>query len=100
MENNYEIRFRKEFKNDFFEIFYYIYYKLENEIAANSFYTDILNSIKERSSFPEIFQPYKPHSRKWYRIYMRNFTIFYTVRDNTMEIVHVIYSARNLERLV
>ncbi len=36
----------------------------------------------------------------WYRIYIGNFTIFYTVRKNTMELAHIIYSARNLDDLI
>ena len=36
----------------------------------------------------------------WYRIYIGNFTIFYTVRNTIMEITHIIYSARNFDDLI
>lgn len=48
----------------------------------------------------EIYNSVKKRNYDWYRIYVKNFTILYTVRNNTMEVVHIFYSKRNIEELI
>ena len=54
-------------------------------------------------SCAEAFEPY-PSSRErqhpYYRIQVKNFTIFYVVIGDTMEVRRIIYSRRNLTHLI
>ncbi len=36
----------------------------------------------------------------YYRINVRNFSIFYVVIDNTMEVRRILYSKRNIDELI
>lgn len=101
IQKKYKIKYFKSFDYEIFEIFYYIYYILQNEIAAENFIINVYDKIKKRSSFPTIFQPYKSiGGYMMYRIYVGNFTIFYRVKENIMEVMHIIYSARNLNDFI
>ena len=83
----YELRILPLFEDDLNEIVDYITYRLRNPIAA------------ERLVDDEAFEPY-PSSRKrehpYYRIQVRNFTIFYVVIDGTMEVRRILYSRSNI----
>ena len=64
---------------------------------------NVHNAIEQRSESPDSYEIYKSKVNMrydWYRIYIGNFTIFYTVRNKTMEITHIIYSARNFDNLI
>ena len=64
---------------------------------------NIEKSIKERSKNPESYEKYKINKKRnfsWYRIYIKNFVIFYTVESNTMKVAHIIYSRRDMENLI
>jgi len=57
----------------------------------------------KRLSSLESFEPYiskKTRKAKYYRIYVNNFTVFYVVIDNTMEVRRFVYSRRQLEELI
>jgi len=102
-KNNYDIKFLPSFDNEFDEVLYYIMYQLNNRKAAEKIYNSVINAILTRSKFPEIFEKYKQNKKtkyNWYRIHIKNFTIFYIVRNNTMEIVHFVYKKRDLDKLI
>ena len=52
---------------------------------------------------PLSFEPFKSNKcRKdtYYRIYVGNYTVFYVVIDDVMEVRRLIYSKRDLDRLI
>ncbi|MCD8329906.1 MAG: type II toxin-antitoxin system RelE/ParE family toxin, partial [Lachnospiraceae bacterium] len=79
----------------------YITNVLQNEDTAQRLIDDIEEAILKRLNSPLSFEPY--HSAKkrdvpYYRIYVRNYTIFYVVIGNVMEVRRLIYSRRNIDR--
>lgn len=51
---------------------------------------------------PLAFAPYqtrKPHNQTYYRINIKNFSIFYVVIDDTMEVRRLIYSRRDINKI-
>lgn len=65
--------------------------------------TETEKTILERLETPLSFEPY--HSAKYrkdvyYRIYVGNYTIFYVVIDDVMEVRRFIYSGRDYDRLL
>lgn len=103
MKNNYTIEYLPSFDKEFNEILYYITYILKNKIAAENLLKAVDFAIKKRSINPENFEVHKCNKKRkynFYKINIKSFTIFYTVRNNTMEIVHILYNKRNFNNLI
>lgn len=102
-KSKYTIKYLPSFSEELDEIIYYVAFILKNKNAAERLLKNVHNAIEQRSESPESYEIYKSKTKMrydWYRIYIGNFTIFYTVRNDTMEITHIIYSARNFENLI
>ena len=99
----YKLRILPLFEDDLNEIVDYITYHLKNPSAAERLIDDAEAAINERLSCAEAFEPY-PSTRQrkhpYYPIQIRNFTIFYVVIDDTMEVRRILYSRRNLQKLI
>lgn len=102
-ERHYELRILPLFEDDLNEIVDYIAYRLRNPIAADRLVDDVEAAIYERLDCAEAFEPY-PSTRgreyPYYTIQVRNFTIFYVVIGDTMEVRRILYSRRNLQKLI
>ena len=91
------------FSNQLKNILQYITYELKNKIAADNFYNEVMNKIKKRSNAPESYKVFKTLNKgkiKYYRINVKNYTIFYVVKNDVMEIRRIYYSARNFDKLI
>lgn len=101
--NKYTIMYTATFIKQFDNISKYFVYKLKNKIAAEKFYDEVVTEIEKRSENPESFEKYKSSRKRkntYYRIYVKNYTIFYVVKDNVIEIRRIYYSQRNFENLI
>ena len=86
------------FYKDLDEIINYISQKLGNKIAAQRLLDDVEQEIFKRQLSPESTVKYISNKKRrniYYRIYVKNYTIFYVVKNNTMEIRRILYSRRN-----
>lgn len=100
MKTNFKIEYSPEFYNDLDSIISYIKYNLKNNIAAENLLNKIERSILNRLDNPLNYEQYKTkHNNIYYRIYINNYTIFYTVLHNTMQVRRLVYSSRNLNEL-
>jgi len=102
-KNNYSIEFLASFTRELNQVLYYITFILKNKNAAERLLGNILNAIEKRSKNPICYELYKSKidiEYNWYRIYVGNYTVFYTLKDNIMKVAHLIYSARNLEYMI
>ena len=97
----YELRILPLFEDGLNEIVDYIAYRLRNPVAAERLVDDVEAAIEERRSCAEAFEPY-PSSRRrehpYYRIQVRNFTVFYVVIDGTMEVRRILYSRSDIRK--
>ena len=78
---HYKLRFLPLFEDDLSGIVDYIAYRLKNPIAADQLVDAVQEAIRERTTCAEAFEPY--HSAKerqypYYRIYVKNYVIFFT----------------------
>ena len=99
----YEIRYLPTFISQFNNILYYITYELKNKIAADNFYNEVVKQIEKRSNAPESFEVFKTFNCgkiKYYKINVKNFTIFYIVKGKVMEIRRIYYSKSNFENFI
>lgn len=94
-----KLRYTPLFQDDLMRAVDYITYALENPMAAQRLVDDTEKAILDRLECAESFEPY-PSARKrkhpYYRIYVRNYTVFYVVIDGVMEVRRFLYSAQNL----
>ena len=100
---NYKLRYLKLFEDDLHEAVSYITDVLNNPQAAERLIEETENAILERLKMPLAFEPYRSaKSRKniYYRIYVGNYTVFYVVLDDVMEVRRFIYSRRDFDRLL
>ncbi len=97
----YELRVLPMFEEDLNEIVDYICLELQNPIAAENMVDAVEKAIYERLSCAEAFEPY--HSAKerrypYYRISVKNYTIYYVVIGNIMEVRRILYSRRDIAK--
>ncbi len=99
----YKLRILPLFEEDLNEIVDYISLQLENPIAAAALVDDVERAIEERTSCAEAFEPYRSAKERkypYYRIYVRNYIIFYVVIDDVMEVRRILYNRRDLQSLI
>lgn len=100
---NYKLRYLPLFSEDLSEAAAYISNQLNNPQAAEKLINEVEKSILERAKMPLSFEPFKSNKNRkdtYYRIYVGNYTIFYVVVDDVMEVRRMLYSARDLDRLI
>ncbi|HEM4585416.1 TPA: type II toxin-antitoxin system RelE/ParE family toxin [Streptococcus suis] len=104
MENkHYELTFLPLFEQDLNEAVDYITNTLKSPQAALNLVDEVEKVIFERLKNPAGYAPFptlKKRPYDYYTIKVRNFTIFYVLIDNTMEIRRILYSKRNFDKLI
>ena len=81
----------------------YIANTLKNPTAALRLIEETEKKILKRLDNPLAFEAYnsaRNRSHPYYRIYVKNFTVFYVVIDNVMEVRRFIYNKRDLSNLI
>lgn len=103
MADNYKIRYIPRFEEELMGIVDYIANTLGNHSAAEDLIDEVERAIKKRSLTPLAFEPCRSsHDREhdYYRIYVKNYVIYYVVINDVMEVRRIIYNKRDRERLV
>ena len=99
----YKLSFLPLFEQDLNEIVDYITANLQNPSAAERLVDDIEATVYKRLETPLSFAPFRSSKKRphpYYRINVRNFSVFYVVIDDTMEVRRVLYTKRNLDKLL
>jgi toxin ParE1/3/4 len=81
----------------------YITVNLQNPSAAERLIDDIETAVYKRLETPLSFAPFRSSKKRphpYYRVNVRNFSIFYVVIDDTMEVRRILYSKRDLDKLL
>ena len=102
-KNTYKLTFLPLFKEDLLETVDYITNTLQNPKAAHRLVDDIESAIDKRLESPLLFAPHQSSTTRehpYYRISVRNFSVFYVVIDDTMEVRRLLYSKRNIDALL
>ena len=108
LQDKYRLEFLPIFYDDLEEIVDYISLKLKNPDAADNLVEDVFAAIDERLTNPESFEPYKSAFEfryVYYRIYVKNYIIFYVVRDDdpkerVMEVRRILYNKQNYTKKI
>lgn len=107
-DRKYKLRYLPLFYEDLEQKVVYIAEKLQNVKAANDLLDAVEKAILDRLPVAEAFEPY--HSMKerryaYYRIYVKNFVVWYVViddegEDKIMEIRRFLYNKQDREKLL
>lgn len=102
-KNKYEVRYLPSNINDLLQILNYITYNLQNPNASERLLNIINETINSRSFNPKSFEKHnrtRNSKYPWYKIHVENYTIFYTVTGNTMELTRILNNRRNFNKLI
>jgi hypothetical protein len=99
----YTLSYLPIFDADLSEAWHYIAIELKNPVTAGGLMVDTEVAILKRLDAPESFE--KHNSRKerqhpYYRIHIRNFTIWYVVINDVMEVRRFLYGKRDAEEFI
>ena len=88
------------FEQDLIQTISYITNVLKDTDAAEKLVNDIEDAIQERLEYPLAFEPFPSKKRDYpyYRIYVRNYVIYYVVIGDVMEVRRFLYGARDTNR--
>lgn len=101
MTTDFELQFSNSFYTDFADIISYIQIELKNTVAAENLIEKVDIEINKRLKNPKDFQVFfTPNNNEYYRIYINNYVIFYTIKDKTMTVRRMIYYKRNYDELL
>lgn len=99
----YKLSILPLFEDDLDEIVDDITVRLRNPNAAERLVDDVEAAIRKRLEMPERFEP-DPSTRDrehpYDTIQVRNFTVFYVVIEDTMEVRRILYSRRDMRKLL
>lgn len=91
----YTLHIRPTFVDELDRAVEYIERKFKNPIAADNLINDVYAAIDERLFAPESYEPcYRPPdvTKPYYRIDVRNYSIYYVVIGSVMEVRWFRYS--------
>ena len=94
------MRYLPLFEQDLIQTISYITNVLKDTDAAEKLVNDIEDAIQERLEYPLAFEPFPSKKRDYpyYRIYVRNYVIYYVVIGDVMEVRRFLYGARDTNR--
>ena len=100
-DRKYRLRYLPLFEQDLERTVSYIANVLRNPDAAFNLLDDVEAAILERLDYPLSFEPY-PSTKKrkypYYRIYVKNYVVYYVVIDDVMEVRRFLYRTQETER--
>lgn len=106
-DTKYKLQYLPLFYEELEEKVLYISEKLSNPIAARNLLESVEEAILERLPIAEAFEPYqliRERQHPYYRIYVKNFVIYYVViadgEDKIMEVRRFLYNKQDGENLI
>lgn len=99
----YTLRYLQIFEEDLLSVADYISNKLSNKQAALNLVAETEKAILKRLENPVSFEPYhsvKDRKHKYYRIIVNNYSVFYVVINDVMEVRRFIYNGRDINNMI
>jgi len=108
INTKYKLRYLPLFYDDLEQKVIYILEKLHNGKAASELIDAVEKAILERQPVAESFEQYRSMKERrypYYRIYVKNYVIWYVViddegKDRIMEMRRFLYSKQNTDKLL
>lgn len=108
LNEGYRLRYLPTFYEDVQGVMSYIKNKLYNPQAASDLLDDVENAILQRLPMCESFEAYRSAKERkypYYRIYVKNYVIYYVViddegTDKIMEVRRFLYNRQDREYII
>ena len=103
MNKEFTLRYLPLFEQDLAAARDYIAFTLQNPTATLRLVADTEKAIAKRLKNPLGFAPYhsaRDRKHPYYRINIRNFSLFYVVIENVMEVRRFVYGKRDLPKII
>lgn len=103
MNKKYTITYLPLFYRDMDKITKYIAQKLKNKVAADNLISEVKQKIEKRAYNPISYEKYSSSTKRkniYYRLYVKNYIIFYIVKNDIMEVRRILYNKRNLDKFI
>ena len=102
MPQQYNILYSKSFECELISIVSYIGFVLNNRQAATDFNKLVTKAIFKRSFKLSAYEPalLPGLSAIYYRIYVNNYVIYYSVENDNMFVEPIFYAKRNIPKLL
>lgn len=90
----FNVRLAETFLWDMTDITLYILEQSESIEIPRRFYNDALAAVEARAFGADIYEPYSPYegSPEYRRIYFGNYTIFYVLDGDDMDVRRILWS--------
>ena len=101
--NKYIIEYSKNSKQDLIGIKKYIKYNLQEPNIANKLINKIKKEIEQLAINPELYSIIDDDfikKREARKVIVNNYIVFYRIKNNSVEIVRVLYGRRNWMKLL
>lgn len=91
---SFKVRLAETFLRDMTDIMLYILEQSESVEIPRRFYNDVLVSIEERAFGADGYEAYYPYagSPEYRRIYFGNYTIYYVIDGEDMDVRRILWS--------
>jgi plasmid stabilization system protein ParE len=103
LHKKYKVIYLPLFYKDLESIVDYIAYNFSNISAAQNLLNVLQTAIETRAISPTSYEKYYSNRKRkntYYRIYVKNYVIFYVVHNDIMEVRRILYNKRNLDTLI
>lgn len=101
--NEIKLKYLPIFEKDLKDAVLYIKETLNSPTAARDLADKTEMAILERMKYPTSFEPFHSITERketYYCIHVNNYSIFYVVENDVMEIRRFIYSKRNIDEIL
>ena len=101
--SEYRLSYLPLLQKDLTDVVHYIAVELNNPSAASRLVDEIEKAIFQRLLNPLSFQAVpsnRVRKHPYYRIRVKNFSIYYVVIGHTMEVRRLLYRRRNIDSLL
>jgi len=90
----YNVRLAETFLCDMIDITLHILEASESAVIPRQFYNDVLDSIENRAFGADIYESYFPYegSPEYKRLYFGNYTVFYVIDGEDMDVRRILWS--------
>ena len=102
MENKYKLNIYPKAQSDLKNIIEYVSVVLSNKQAANDLMTAFKNAFERVCVFPESCPVLNNSFLKYKglrKLLVNNYIVFYRVKDNTIQIVRIMYAMQNYQEV-
>lgn len=103
MPKQYRLRYLPLFEKDLEEAVMYIAFELQNPNAAERLIDQVEKAIFKRLDNPEAFESYLSRRERkypYYRIYVKNYVVYYVVINDVMEVRRLLYKRRDVNEIL